>query len=378
MSDPLSVPPDTSAREEDRFLRDAVRAIADPRLPFPAPPPGVLWVERARRHGVLSSVDAALLRAGHTAPEELERARAPRAIAQLLQRQDLALVARTLDQAGVDWVVVKGPVLGDLVFERPGSREASDLDVLVAPQHLRTALSALQAKGLERLGVDWSQRTWARGAEIPMLAPAGTVVDVHWHLINRRGMRRAFDLATEDLLARKVVRNVAGIKVWSLDDLDLVVHVLLHACLDGCGRWRALLDAQQCLSWLEHRGVAPRALAARANQQQTRSAAWLVIAISTVLDARLERWSEPLAETTWWSRSVERRSRRKSPLTDSLTRRLVRYTSPTTSTSLANLAGYGWSRLVRVVSSDGTSVHADRVREDDPFFERFLQLAGRS
>lgn len=373
MTDPLSVPPDPDAQEEDRFVRNAVRAIADPRLPFPSPPPGGLWMERARRHGVLSSLDAGLIRAGHTASAELGRYRGPRAVRQLVQRHDLALVAGVLDRAGVEWVVIKGPVLGDLVFEHRGSRESSDLDILVGAGHLRTAESALRAAGLTRLGVDWTQRTWARGAEVPMQTPSGTIVDLHWHLINRPGMRRVFRLSTADLLARRTSRVLAGVRVWTLDDLDVVLHTLLHACLDGCGRWRALLDSQQCLRWLGHVGYAPTDLADRAASWGVQAPVWVAMRlVSQDLDAESVTWSMALERVTWWCRVVEGRSRRASPLDHGSSRRLVRYTAPTTRDSIWGVIGYGWSRIVRIFSPDDTSVSERHGLEDDPSFERFL------
>lgn len=380
MADPLAVPRDPAARVEDDYLLDVARAVAAGRPDgVAAPPPGERWVERAVPHGVLSVVLAALASSGHTLAPNLRAHRTSTTMGRLRLDQELRQVASALDGSGIDWVVVKGPVLDQVVYHRRSTRECTDLDLLVPPGQLERALHALAAAGVTVMGADWSQRTWAHGSEVPMLSSSGFTIDLHWHLVNRRTMRSAFDLDSEGMLARRTHRPVGGLEVPTLDDLDLVLHVLLHACLDGCGRLRALLDVQQGITWLGARGVTPVDLAARARQHRVQSPAFSALsAAGDSLDPDLLRWAADIGRVSWWARAVRRWSRRPGhdALVSGLTRRLHRYTAPTTMGSVKGVLGYLLERALRVVSPDRTQISAQPTPLDNQVFVDYVRRVG--
>ena len=90
-----------------------------------------------------------------------------------------------LGRAGVPWVPLKGADLAFRAYDSPDDRPASDLDILVAPEHLGSALASLRAAG-------WKDR-WETtpgylafvGEEAhnwSLVCPEGVMVEVHFRL----------------------------------------------------------------------------------------------------------------------------------------------------------------------------------------------------
>jgi hypothetical protein len=158
-------------------------------------------------------------------------------------------VARALDGIGVRWVVVKGVVLAEVVYRRRSVRPYSDLDVLVHPADLSRAIEALEAAGFEVLDRNWRLVADSRRGEISLSTPTGTMLDLHWHLINEAAIRRGFSLDVAAMVERSTTVDIGGLEVPTLRPDDTVVHLALHAALSGGHRLQWLLDMQQALRW---------------------------------------------------------------------------------------------------------------------------------
>jgi hypothetical protein len=288
----------------------------------PPPPEGREWVDRAARAGVLSPVVRALVTAGHEVPHPLTTLRAAALARHLRTLHDLAAARGLLDQADVAHAVLKGPVLGSVVFEEATVRDYTDLDLLVSPRRLRRAVEALTAGGATLLPTDWEHVTRARTAEIALELPHGTVLDLHSSLVNRGRVRDGFRFRTDDLLERRVTRRIDGIEVETLDDLDLVLHVFLHGCLSGLGQLRWHLDAQQCVTWLS---AAPAALAERAAELGLTLPARVVLdGVVRHLDPRVRPWAAAMGRATGWTLALDALGRRRPPSSPSVSERTAR------------------------------------------------------
>lgn len=212
--------------------------------------PGAL-AAAAEHHGVAPTVYA-LLGASPGVPEELlvelESAYRRQWQVQLRSLADLAQLVPVLDGLGVDWVVVKGPVLAEVVYDRSIGRSYIDLDVLVHRSTLPLVLDALEASGAWVRDRNWTMiRAGVRG-ELTLGLPHGSALDLHWHVFNEPRVRRAFSVSITELLARARHVSVQGIRTPTLDPTDTLIHIATHAGLAGGYRLIWFKDLQQLIA----------------------------------------------------------------------------------------------------------------------------------
>jgi putative nucleotidyltransferase-like protein len=198
----------------------------------------------ARRHGV-SGFAWRAVRAAGLAGSGADALRTDVAIAagrHLRALADLELIAGALD---VPWLVFKGPVLAELVHDSPALRSYTDVDVLVAPAGFAAAVAALEAAGCVVFERNWSLVRAARLGSLRLHTPTGTLIDLHWHLLNDAADRAAFEVDCAAVLARRRSVRLTGLDVPAMDPVDQLVHLALHAALAGANRlvWLADLHA---------------------------------------------------------------------------------------------------------------------------------------
>jgi hypothetical protein len=147
----------------------------------------------------------------------------------------LALVAEAL--VTVQWATLKGPVLDEHLYPRPGLRPYSDLDVLVRPTEVQAALGALEGAGAVLIDRNLPLAQAQRRGELGVRLPGGTVLDLHWHLVNDPRARVSFALPSADVaLARSIDVRLVGVSTQRLDAADTVVHLAVHAMTSGADR----------------------------------------------------------------------------------------------------------------------------------------------
>jgi hypothetical protein len=201
-------------------------------------------MEAARRHRV---VDAVAIRLRDVPGvdtrtlDELERRAVTKGAHQLRVLEDLGWLAARMDEASVPWLTFKGPVVATLLYDSPDLRSYRDLDLSIGREDFPRAIEALEEAGARLLDANWTLiRREGRG-QLHLDLPLGTVADVHWHLLNRRGVRCSFSISMEDVIARARRVRLDGLEVRTLDPVDTLLHLCLHAALGGADR----------LSWLE-------------------------------------------------------------------------------------------------------------------------------
>lgn len=161
---------------------------------------------------------------------------------QLAVESDLSTCGRALDEAGIPWLCVKGPVL-DAVYRRTGdSRASTDLDLLVGPADFPRALQALGTTGTALLNRNWELLRRVLPGEVAMRAPQGTTIDLHWSLVHKASSRRRTRLVTEGLLSTASRADLGSQQVPVLEPARALVHLCLHAAGSGGDRLFWLLD----------------------------------------------------------------------------------------------------------------------------------------
>lgn len=222
----------------------------------------------ARRHRVSGCVRASVRHLPGALPADVLDGFEADADSQLAQHMRalgvVHLLTEALDPVIGPWVVVKGPVLAGHVYDRPDLRSYRDVDVLVRPDELGAAISALEDAGCELLDRNWTLLRRKVVGEVHLLTPMGMIVDLHWSLLYGEGLRRTFVAPTGELLDRSVQVRLGGSSVRTLDPLDTLVHLALHAAMSGGDRMVWLKDIEQAWGHVDPGQVRERAKTWRA------------------------------------------------------------------------------------------------------------------
>ncbi len=223
------------------FVNAAVRTVAVG-AQVPEPPEGPAWRERVAQPGMLSII------AEHLQPrvdDELRAVRLSRTARHLRVMADLRFVQEVFDEAGIDWLVFKGPVLSEVIYQRRGTRNCGDLDILVRPRDIGAAVDRLLDRGALPLHDDWRALRAKGDGECEFLLPNGTPIDLHWDVINDGRVRPGFAFSPEKLFAASRTVLIGDRAVQTFGPIDTALHVALHGCRSGGDRLRWLLDLQQ-------------------------------------------------------------------------------------------------------------------------------------
>jgi hypothetical protein len=260
---------------------------------------------------------------------------------------DLHLLRRTFEAAGVDWLAVKGPVLAVPVHGAPDLRSYGDLDVLVPGDHLGRALAALEGIGAEVLDRNWVLLSRELKGEVHLQLPSGTVVDLHWHLLNERENRDRFPIDIGDVFRRSRSVAINRLEVPTLSPADTLVYVALHAVVSGADRLIWLKDIERLVA-LEPSTTEVLRSAVAWRTETVLGLALDLVAGTLGSDPHLERLRSRLP-TRIWHRGCRRAARFSPPErqdgSGSLHRALVRATGHRTSDGLGRLARRGLLHL---------------------------------
>ncbi len=252
--------------------------------PVPAPPLDDAWIPVAAEHRVLALLASAFYRQGIQAPDDVRSNRLSQAVSDVRSLSELGWLADVLDAGSVPWAVVKGPALSYGTYREAGIRQYGDLDVLVAPRDFGRAVALLEDAGAGLVDQNWPMMRERVQGELSLRLPAGTPLDLHWHLVNRVNRRSQFPgVRSTDLLAARRSVKLQQRVVQVLDPLDATLHVALHGCLSGAIRLLWLVDLQQCL---HTEGVDAAALMRRAEQ-------WGAVDVMRVMVDRARRFVDP-------------------------------------------------------------------------------------
>jgi hypothetical protein len=147
---------------------------------------------------------------------------------------ELARLGPVLDESGARWAVVKGPIVAELLYEAPGQRSYGDLDVIVEPAGFDRAIASLEAHGSRVLDRNWEVMRRDLLGELHIELPGGSLLDLHWNLVNMYRGRIRVD--TSAMLDRAEVVDLGGVRAPTLDPTDSLIHLALHGTLSGGDR----------------------------------------------------------------------------------------------------------------------------------------------
>jgi hypothetical protein len=199
------------------------------------------------RHGTQqrlgTSLVVSLRSASLPVPEWLETHRFEAASRRANIMNGLSNIAPALSEAGIPWVVLKGPVISSS-FDSFEQREFADLDILVPGDRLADVLDVFDDVGIDAQNHNWGAYQRYGVAEFPIFVH-GAPIDLHWHVIGLAETRRRFTVNVGDMLKRRYKTSIGDIEVYRLDTEDHALHVALHAGLSGAHHIGLLRDVHE-------------------------------------------------------------------------------------------------------------------------------------
>ena len=208
-------------------------------------------VEAARYHRVVGFVYQALKDVDGLGPGTLERLERFHRQALATHLHVLAALRRTaqaLEPLGDDWLTVKGPVLGELAYGRPGLRLYQDLDLVIPRARFAEGIGLLERAGFELVDRNWNLLRRLMIGELVVAAPRSPELDVHWDVRYDRELRRAISISTEELAARGRTVEVGGIPVRTFDPTDTLVFLAMHGSKQGGDKLIWLKDIERSIA----------------------------------------------------------------------------------------------------------------------------------
>jgi hypothetical protein len=135
----------------------------------------------------------------------------------------LAEILNTFRENHIRLLVLKGPAIGNTVYDDPAARPFADLDLLVAPENMVAARNLLKKSGYHWLGnrYELSQDFYYEESFIPH---AGGMfgIELHWALdgFSRIGRKEHVD----QLFDRAITVKSGNLTFEALDPVDAMIH----------------------------------------------------------------------------------------------------------------------------------------------------------
>jgi hypothetical protein len=159
----------------------------------------------------------------------------------------LSRIRGAFDEAGLAWVVMKGPVVAALLYPDVGDRSYSDLDLLLDRRSFPHAMRILEDLGYQHSIHNWALAEEMLAGQIELVGPIARV-DLHWHLHYSQLDRRPFSIDPEAMVERARHVAVSGLTVPTLDPVDTLITLAFHAARSGGHRLLWLKDVERAVA----------------------------------------------------------------------------------------------------------------------------------
>jgi hypothetical protein len=283
-------------------------------------------------------------------------------------RSALEHFGEIVDGVGCAWVAVKGQAVAEDLYPHPHLRHAVDIDTLVDPAGFEDVLRCLEDSGWRLLDQNWPLLERTRPGQLRLLSGSGSLIDLHWNLMNDPRLRRDFPMPTKQLLERGR-RLPSGLP--ALDPIDQLVHLAVHGALSGGNKLLWLADvgfaARSVEDWSAVVGRAARAGAVPPlDLMLLRAHRWLGTPVRQKFRPESVR-AEPLWQRA--CRMVDAASPLDSnPALPSLGRSFARSARGTVGRSSVELVRHGAAYARGVGRRDGASPLTDINNRASPLF----------
>ncbi len=181
---------------------------------------------------VCAAIEDGSLPTTRTQHEEAERKSRIECARQVRLDAALVALARSFDDRGVDYRLLKGPAAAAAFYREPRARHHVDIDILARPAELAATVRVLTDVGASRPRLGPDANAWGDtiGWGQPLQLPSGIEVDIHQTL---RPGPFGLRIDIEDLFAHRTELTIGGVAIPTMDDDLLFIHACYHAVLHG-------------------------------------------------------------------------------------------------------------------------------------------------
>jgi len=193
----------------------------------------------------------------------------------LVQEHALKEIDRVLEEAGIEYAVIKGGASRLLLYDNPAIRTCYDLDLLVrAEDRLRSAAALVAA------GYIAEPDATIIGHEL-VLSKGAVDVDLHWGLLREGRLRN-------DCASGMLERRYRSNNVWMLSAQDALFVLLVHpAFAKHLAGWEmGLHRIADIVAWLDTQSFDWEAVRALLDQNGVKTAAWSTLHWLNLLTCR--------------------------------------------------------------------------------------------
>lgn len=194
---------------------------------------------QARLHSVSSLLLRGLSMAALPAPQILKTFSDMAVRQSLALTRDLLNATAALNEAGIPYLTFKGPTESVLAYGNPALRSYDDIDLIVEPADLESAVRVLQSLGYRAPNADIPQ-DGIRPVQI-LLRRQGSrsTIDLHscW-----TQFPRLYDLSFAQAYQRRLTVDIAGLPVQTLASEERFLFLCLHGSLHFWGKLNWICD----------------------------------------------------------------------------------------------------------------------------------------
>lgn len=163
---------------------------------------------------------------------------------------ELVSIGRAFDSSGIEYLSLKGPVLGQILYKDPTIRHSNDLDFLVKPSDLELAVQALGGLGyVAEEDLSYRGRFISESAQRHLyhlhLRKGNTHLELHWRVSRNENLMGA---SLDECFRNKQMVSVGGSEIPAFGKDDLLRYLALHGASHCWNRLKWLLDLKLILS----------------------------------------------------------------------------------------------------------------------------------
>ncbi|MEM6475062.1 MAG: nucleotidyltransferase family protein [Pseudomonadota bacterium] len=202
------------------------------------------------RHDLTILANDALRAAGVEPPETLSNKSKEQKLRALSLTREAMRLIDALAKAGINAIILKGPLLSQQIYGNPALRNSIDIDLLVDWDDFRAAQRCLQQSGYELYSAeppydDWRIEPWRELAKdiIMTNSEQRLVLELHHRLKSPAALLRGLTMAQA-----QGTTVLAGKEFASFERADLFIYLCVHAATSLWDRLKWLADLRALLA----------------------------------------------------------------------------------------------------------------------------------
>jgi hypothetical protein len=189
----------------------------------------------------------------HLLDEETQNVHLPVKLNRLKKLGFFLQVTNELQEKGIWFMIIKGPLLSQRIYNDPTHRMMRDFDVLVDPEEIGRVITIFEQNGYKSDAFEWPQskkkQEIARSLTNQYLMrnpDHRTVIELHWHLFTVK-------LTDSETLTGIIESNLEkttfnGNSFWCFTKEFELLYLIIHGGIHAWNRLKWLLDIHQYLA----------------------------------------------------------------------------------------------------------------------------------